>query len=68
MVKPANSQQVESQTVNKILQQVESDAISTSLERLLSFEITPQVTQRNDQVAEQDVDNDKDQGQAVGDI
>ena len=68
MVKPTNSQQVESQTTNKILQQVESDATSPSLKRLVSFEVIPSVTQGDDQVAEQDVDNDEDQGHAMGNV
>jgi len=51
MVKPTNSQQVESQTTNRILQQVESDATSPSLERLLSFQVIPSVRQKDDQVA-----------------
>jgi len=68
MVKPTNSQQVESQTTNRILQQVESDATSPSLERPISFEITSSVTQGDDQIAEQDVDNDEDKEQAMGNV
>ena len=42
MVKLINSQQVESQTDNRMLQQVESQtATSPSLERSVSFEVTP---------------------------
>jgi len=41
---------------------VESDATSPYLERSVSFEVIPSVTQRDDQVAEQDADNDEDQG------
>ena len=41
---------------------MESDATSPSLERSVSLEIIPKVTQGSDQVAEQDVDDDKDQG------
>jgi len=59
MVKPTNSQQVESQTANRILQKVESDAISSSLEISVSFEVTPSVIQGDDQVTEQDVNNDE---------
>ena len=44
MVKPTNSQQVESQTANRILQQLESNATSPSLERSVSFKVTPSVT------------------------
>ena len=56
MVKPTNSQQVE------------SDATSPSLERPISFEITSSVTQGDDQIAEQDVDNDEDKEQAMGNV
>ena len=59
MVKPTTSHQVESQTTNRILQQVESDATSPSPERSISFEVTPSVTQGDDQVAEQDANNDE---------
>ena len=48
MVKPTNSQQIESQTANRILQQVESDATLPSKERSVSFEVTPSVTQGDD--------------------
>jgi len=51
MVKPINSQQVESQTANRILQKVESDTTSPSLERSVSFQVIPSVTQGDDQVA-----------------
>ena len=67
-VKPTDSQQVENQTTDKILQQVESDTTSPSLERLVSFQVIPSVTQEDDQVAEQDADNDEDQGQAVDNV
>jgi len=49
-----NSQQVESRTANIILQQVDSDTTSPSLERSVLFEVIPSVTQRDDRVAEQD--------------
>ena len=69
MVKPTNSQQVESHlTANRILQQVESDATSPSLERSVSFEVTPSVIQGDDQVAKQDVDSDEDQGQTMSNV
>jgi len=45
MVKPMNSQQVESEKTNMISQQVESDATLPSPDSSLSFEITPEVTQ-----------------------
>ena len=59
---------MESQTTNRILQQVESDAISPSLKRSISFKVIPSVTQGDDQVAKQDADNDEDQGHAMGNV
>jgi len=47
---------------------VESDATSLSLERSVSFEVIPSVTQGDDQVAEQDAYNDEDQGQTMGNV
>ena len=44
MVKPTDFQYVKSQMTDMILQQVESDVTSPSLERSVSFEITPSVT------------------------
>jgi len=46
---------------------VESDTTSPSLERLISFEIIPAMTQSGDHVADQDADNE-DQGHAMGDV
>jgi len=43
-------------------QQVESNDTSPSLERSVSLEIIPTVTQGGDHVADQDVDDDEDQG------
>jgi len=51
MVKPIDSQQVETQTIDRILQQVKSDATSSSLDISVSFEDLPLVTQDSDQVA-----------------
>jgi len=47
---------------------VESDATSPSLERSVSLEIIPTVTQGSDHVADQDTDDDEDQGRAMGDV
>ena len=47
---------------------MESDAASPSLERLVSLEIIPIVTQDIDHVADQDTDVDEDQGQAMSDV
>ena len=60
MVKSTNSQHVESEKTKGISPQVESDATSPSLERSVSFEVIPSVTQEDDQVVEQDADNDDD--------
>jgi len=70
MVKPIDSQQVESQTMtDRILQQVESDTTSPSLYRSISFEVILSVTQGGDQVAEQDADNDEeDQVHVMADV
>ena len=62
MVEPPNSQQVKSEKTDRILQQVESDATLPSLDRSVSFEITPEVTQGGDHVADQDAKDDEDQG------
>ena len=56
MMKPINSQHVE------------TDATSPSLERSISFEIILVVTQGGDRVADQDVDDDEDQEQKMGDV
>ena len=60
MLKPTISQQVEIERTKEISQQVESDVTPSSLERSVSLEIIPKVTQGSDQVAEHDVDDDKD--------
>ena len=46
IVKPIDSQQVESQTNERILQQVESDATSPSLDRPVSFTLSDRVVSR----------------------
>ena len=68
MLKSIISQQVETERTKEVSQQVESDATSPSLERLVSLEIIPKVTQGSDQVAEQDADDDEDQGHIMGDV
>ena len=66
MMKPKNSQQVKSQTTDMISQQVESDATLPSLERSISFEIIPAVTQSGDHEVDQDVAAaDEDQGHVM---
>ena len=61
MVKPTNSQQVESEKTKEITQQVENDAILTSLNKTVSLETILAVTHDSDHVADEDADNDEDQ-------
>ena len=68
MLKPTISQQVEIERTKEVSQQVESDATPPSLERSVSFEIIPKVTQGSDQLAEQDADDDEDQEQVMVDV
>ena len=68
MLKSTISQQVEIERTKEVSQQVEGDAISPSLKRSVSLEIIPKVTHASDQVAEQDVDNNEDQGHVMGDV
>ena len=68
MVKPTNSQHVESEKTKWIPQLVENDATSSSVDKIISLEIIPVVTQSSDHVADQDADNDVDQGQVMGNI
>ena len=51
MVKPTNSQQMESEKIKGISQQVESDATPSSLNKTVLLEITPTVAQGNDHVS-----------------
>ena len=48
MVKSMNSQQVESEKINRISQQVENDATPLFSDKSVSFEITYEVTQGDD--------------------
>ena len=57
MVKPTDSQPVESEKTNRILQEAESDATLPSLDKSVSFEITLKVTQGDDHVANEDTDD-----------
>jgi len=59
---------VEIEKTKGISQQVESDTTSLSLERLVSLEIIPMMTQGSDHVSEQDADDDEDQEHAMGDV
>ena len=56
------------ENTKEVSQQVESDATSPSLERKVSLEIIPMMTQGNDHVAEQAAEDDEDPGQIMGDI
>ena len=68
MVKPMDSQQVKSKKTNKISQQVESEATPPSPDSSVSFEITPEVTQGDDHVADEDANDEKGQGHVMGDV
>ena len=52
ILKSTISQQVEIERTKEVSQQVESDATSSSLEKSVSLEIIPKVTQGSDQVVE----------------
>jgi len=67
MLKSTISQQVEIEKTKRVLQQVESDATLLYLERSLSLEIIPTVTQDSDHVTDQDTD-DEDQRHVIGDV
>jgi len=60
MLKPTISQQVKIEKTKGISQQVESYATSPSLERSVSLDIIPKVTQGSDYVADQDTANNED--------
>jgi len=47
---------------------MESDATLPSLERSISFEVIPSVTQGDDQVTEHDADNDEDQRHTISNV
>ena len=58
---------MDSKYTNKISQQVESDATPPSPDKWVSFEITSEVTQGDDHIANVDVDDVEDQGHVIGD-
>ena len=64
ILKPIISQQMEIEKTKGVSQQVDSDATSPSLERLVSLEIIPTVTRSSDHVGDQDTD----QGHVMGDV
>jgi len=68
MMKPTDSQQVESKKTYRIPQHMESDATAPFLDRSVSFEIIATVAQCDDQAANQDAKDDKDQLQAMSDV
>ena len=59
---------MEIEKIKGILQQVESNATSPSLERSVSLVIIPMVTYSRDHIADQDTDDDEDQGQTMSDV
>jgi len=68
MLKSTISQHVKIEKTKEVSQQEESDATSLSLERSVSLEIIPKVTQGSNQVAQQDADDNEDQGHVMGDF
>jgi len=68
MVKPMDSQWMKSEKINRISQQVEGEATLLSSDRSVSFEITLEVRQNGDHVADEDADDDEDQGQIMRDV
>jgi len=58
---------VEREKTNRTSRQVESDP-TPSPDRSVLFEITPEVTQGGDHVADEGADNDEDQRPVMGDI
>jgi len=68
MLKPTIFQQMDIENTKWISQQVESNATSPSLERSVSLETIPAVTQGSDHVADPDTDDDEDQEQAMSDV
>ena len=59
---------MESEKINRISQQVESDTTPPSPDSLVSFEITPKVTQGDDHVASGDANDVENQGHVMGDV
>jgi len=68
MVNPTDSQHVKSVKTNRISQQVESDAPPLSPDISVSFEITPEVIQGDDYLADKDADNYEIQGQVMSNV
>ena len=68
-MEPTVSQQVETSKTKELLQQVEIDADSSSLEESVSVRIIPEVTQGSDQVVEEDAEEvDQGQEQVMGTV
>jgi len=61
MMKLTDSQQVESEKTERISHQVESNATPPSPDSSVSFEVTLEVTQGDDHVADEDADDIEDQ-------
>jgi len=68
MVKPMNSQQLESEKTKRIMHQVENDTTSPSQDKTISFKITTEVTQGGDHIVDKDTDDDEDQGPVMGTV
>ena len=68
MMKPTNSQQVESKQTKEVSQQVESDVTPRTLDTSLSFQYSPEVTKDRDHIADEDTKAVKNQGQQMGQV
>ena len=68
IVKPMNSQQMESEKIKRISQQMESDASPPSPNSSVSFEITREVPRDGDHVAYEDANDDEDQEYVMGEV
>jgi len=60
IAKPTDSQRVESEKIKRIPQQIENNATPPSIDSSVSFEITPEMTQGDDHIADEDADDVKD--------
>ena len=68
MIKPTSSQQVESGQAKEVSQRVESDATPHTLDSSVSFEFSPEVTQGENHVANEDTEDVENQGSKMGQV
>ena len=62
MMKPTDSQHVESKKTTEVSQQMKSDATPCTPGSLVSFEILLRVTQDENHVVDEDIDDTRNQG------